>query len=314
MSDSRPSILVTGAAGGLASILVDLLTDDYRLVGVDPRSMPAGRNFPGVFHQVDYNHRKMAEIFRRNRFHAMIHLGRIRSSDDAPKAVRFQTNVVGTRHLLDLGLKHGVKNLIVFSTFHVYGAQNHNAMHIRETEPLRASQMFPELVDAVELDYTATTFMWQYRETRTCILRPVNVVGSRIRNAITQILRADICPTVMGYDPMLQFIHEEDIARALLLCLRGDKSGIYNVAGEGAIPYSKAIELAGSTAVPVPQPLISAALDIWNRLRPTPFPKHLVNYFKYPVVVSDEAFRRDFGYEPRVTTTNAVKSIKRGRE
>ncbi|HTL11332.1 MAG TPA: NAD-dependent epimerase/dehydratase family protein [Bdellovibrionota bacterium] len=312
MPDQRPSILITGASGGLASILVDLLTDDYRLVGVDPRPMPAGRNFPGVFHQVEYTHRRMAEIFRRNPFHAMLHLGRVRSSDDGPRSMRFQTNVIGTRNLLELGLKHKVKHLIVFSTYHVYGAHKHNHIHIRETEPLRASQMFPELVDAVELDYTATTFLWQHHDkVRTVILRPVNVVGRRIRNAMTQILRGDVCPMLMGYDPLLQFIHEEDIARALMLCLKGEKSGIYNVAGEGAVPYSKAIELVGSVAVPVPPPVVYSLVNIWNRLGRTFLPRHLVEYFRYPTVVSDESFRRDFGYEPRVSTTDALRSIKR---
>src|SRR5690606_36101402 len=121
--------------------------------------------------------------------------------------MRFKTNVLGTRNLLELSLRYGVRNLIVFSTYHVYGAHIHNHVHIREHEPLRASQTFPELVDAIELDHAATTFMWQHREMRLVILRPVNVVGTRINNTITQLLRAEVCPKLLGFDPLMQFIH-----------------------------------------------------------------------------------------------------------
>ena len=309
MPDHRPSILITGASGGLAGILVDMLTDDFRLVGVDPRPMPAGRNFPGVFHQVDYTHRRMAEIFRRTKFEALIHLGRIRASDRASANTRYKTNVLGTRNLLDLSRRYGVGRLIVFSTYHVYGAHIHNHVHIREHEPLRASQTFPELVDAIELDHAATTFMWQHREVRTLILRPVNVVGARINNTITQLLRGEVCPKLLGFDPLMQFIHEKDIARALRLSLDAAKSGIYNIMGEGAIPWSKAIELAGAVPLPLPHFLVYPVLGAAQRLTNFPFPKHLVDYFRYPTVVDDAGFQTDFGYKPAVSTVDAIRSI-----
>jgi nucleoside-diphosphate-sugar epimerase len=55
----KPKVLITGVAGGLASVLVDQLAANYDLVGVDPRSMPEGREFPGEFHRIDYVQRKM---------------------------------------------------------------------------------------------------------------------------------------------------------------------------------------------------------------------------------------------------------------
>ncbi len=303
------TILVTGAAGGLAGILVDRLAEGHRLVGVDPRPMPYGRNFPGRFHQVDYNHRKMTEIFRRDRFDALIHLGRVAATSSASKSVRYNLNVLGTRNLLHLSSKFGVRRVIVFSTFHVYGAHQHNHLHIAEDEPLRASQIFPELSDSIELDNFARTFCLQFPEVKTLILRPVNVVGARVRNDITRLLRSDYCPTLLGYDPFLQFIHERDVATALQLCLESEKSGVYNVAGEGLVSYSRAIELAGSKAVPIPHffvyPLVGALHGLGLRL-----PKHLVDYFRYSVVVKDAAFRAAFGFQPAVTTREALGTIR----
>jgi UDP-glucose 4-epimerase len=201
-----------------------------------------------------------------------------------------------------------VGRVIVFSTFHVYGAHQHNHLHIAEDEPLRASPIFPELSDAIELDNFARTFSLQYSEVKTVILRPVNVVGSRIRNEISQLLRSDYVPTLLGYDPMLQFIHETDVARALLLALGNHKTGVYNLAGEGLVSYSKSIELAGGKPVPLPHFFVYPIVGALSRV--VKIPKHLVDYFRYPVVVRDGSFRRDFEFSPQVSTVDALASLR----
>jgi UDP-glucose 4-epimerase len=300
--------LVTGAAGGLASILSDQLSEDFRLVGVDPRPMPYGRNFPGPFHTIDYTHRKMAELFRRYQFSGVLHLGRVAATARISKSARYNVNVLGTRNLLNLVRKSNVKRVVVFSTFHVYGAHQHNHLHLLEDEPLRASQIFPELSDASELDNYARTFSLQYPDVATLILRPANVVGARVRNEISQLLRGDYVPKLLGYDPMLQFIHELDVARALRLALDSGRSGVYNVAGEGIVPWSKAIALAGGLPVPVPHILAYPILGAISPL--SRIPKHLIDYFRYPVIVKDHSFRRDFGYQPSASTVDALASIR----
>jgi UDP-glucose 4-epimerase len=308
--DLKPgsTILVTGAAGGLSSVVIDQLAESYRLVGVDPRPMPYGRNFPGKFYQVDYMHRRMTEIFRRHEFAALLHLGRVAATSESSAIRRYNVNVLGTRNLLHLARAYGVGRVIVFSTFHVYGAHQHNHLHIAEDEPLRASPIFPELSDAIELDNYARTFSLQYPEVKTLVVRPVNVVGARIRNEISRLLRSDYVPTLLGYDPMLQFIHEADVARALSLALESSKSGVYNLAGEGLVSYSKSIELAGGKPVPIPHFLVYPVLGALARV--VKIPKHLVDYFRYPVVIRDAAFRRDFGFVPEVSTVEALASLR----
>jgi UDP-glucose 4-epimerase len=114
---------------------------------------------------------------------------------------------------------------------------------------------------------------------------------------------------VMGYDPMLQFIHEADTAEALTLALTKPKAGVYNLAGEGLISFSRSIEMAGGTPVPIP-PFFTAGAIAGLRLAGIHFPKHLTEYFKYPVIISDQGFRRDFGYKPAVSTLEALRSLR----
>ncbi len=303
------TILVTGAAGGLAGTVVRRLAEHHQLVGADPRPLPRGKDFPGEFHVVDYTHRRMAEIFRSRKIDILLHLGRVPVSARVRSSERYQTNVLGTKSLLDLCRKYRVKRAVVLSTFHVYGAHPHNPGHLVEDDPLRASQTFPELRDAVEMDHLARMFLLQNSGTEVVVLRPANIIGPTIQNTVSQLLRSEVCPVLMGYDPLLQFIHEADLSHAIELCIENRLTGVYNVAGEGVVSYRKALELAGSRSFPVPHFLVYGAMGALSRVRLS-LPKHLVDFYRYSAVVSDDTFRRDSGYLPRFSTQDALRSLR----
>jgi UDP-glucose 4-epimerase len=302
-------VLVTGASGAIARLVASALSPKYEWVGVDPRPCPSETHFPGEFIVADYHSRKLDEVFKRHQFDAVLHLGRIRESQKYSPHYRFQMNVIGTQKLLELCRTHGVKNLVILSTYHVYGAHRLNPLVIGEDAPLRASQGFPELSDAVEMDHAATHFMWKVREVRTTILRPTNVIGKHVRNTICSLLRSGICPRVFGFDPLMQFIDEKDLARALILALENPVPGIFNVAGEGVIALSHAIRHAQAVAVPVP-PLVTASLvRLLAEIGKIPFPPYLLEFFKYPTILSDDLFRKTFGYQPKVKTVQSLHNL-----
>ena len=302
-------ILITGASSAIARLVAGALSPKYELVGVDPRPAPSASHFPGEFHVTDYNSRKLDEVFKKHTFDAVMHLGRIRESQKFSAQYRFQMNVIGTQKLLDLCRLNDVKNLIVLSTYHVYGAHRLNALQLTEESPLRASQTFPELVDAVELDHSATTFMWKHREVRTTILRPVNVIGKHVRNTICSLLRSGVCPKIIGFDPLMQFMDEKDLARALILSLENPISGVFNVAGEGVIAYSHAIRNAQAMTIPIPPIVSSGFVRLLDHVSHLGFPPYLMEYFRYPTIVNDDAFRKAFGYQPKVKTVQSIRNL-----
>src|SRR5690606_10511485 len=157
-----------------------------------------------------------------------------------------------SKRLFDLCLRQGVKNLVVLSTFHVYGAHPRNHTPIAEDDPLRAGPDFPQLADAIQLDGMAQLWAYRHPEVRTVVLRPTNVVGPGISNTMSQVLRRARVPRLLGFDPMQQFVHAEDLARAVVAAMDGDGRGAFNVAGGSALPWSLAIELAGGRPLPVP--------------------------------------------------------------
>src|SRR5207244_4817023 len=107
----------------------------------------------------------------------------------------------------------------------------------------------------------------RHPEVTTTILRPVNTLGYYTNSTIRRYLSARYVPTILGFNPMTQFIHEEDVAEAVALALQSGTHGVFNVVGPGAVPVKVAIRETGGTAVPIPEPGARAVLDRLCRLR-----------------------------------------------
>jgi UDP-glucose 4-epimerase len=297
-------ILVSGARGRLARIVIEHLNEP--VVGIDVRDAPP--DFPGDFFKVKrYDHRKTAEVFRKVKPRVLLHLG-VRSASPRMDQ-RYTDNVLGTRHMLGLCQRFGVERVVSISSFHVYGAHEHNPIGIREDAPLRAGARFPELIDLVEVDHTVSNFVWRQEEVSTVLLRPVHIVGPRLRNRASKLLTSEYVPRLIGFDPMLQFLHEEDAARAIVVAMRSPRRGVYNLAGEGTVAYSHAIRNAGGRPLPLPHVVARPFVRGFGRIKLS-FPHYLVDYFRYPTIIDDSAFRRDFRWEPTVSTVDALRSLR----
>ncbi len=300
------TILITGISGSLARLAaLELVRSGHEVIGADYRGKP--RDFPrGVkFYKANYNKTRIGDVFRRHEPDAVLHLGRV-GNLKVRSNQRFDLNVIGSAKIFELCLRHDVKRLVVLSTYHIYGAHPHNHIPILEDEPLRAYQTVPQLADAIQLDNQAVTWMYRHPDVRTVVLRPSNVVGPHINNTVCRWLRQSRIPYMAGFNPMWQFIHESDMLRALLLALNADEgSGVYNVAGRDSAPIRDAINATEARSLGVPGPV----MDLWRSASPAlraSMPNYLIEFLKYPVVITDDRFRADFGYVPRIGMLEAV--------
>ena len=81
-TNSKPKILITGASSSIARLVCGALSPKYELVGIDPRPAPSNAHFPGEFIVADYHSRKLDEVFKKYQFESVMHLGRIRDSQN----------------------------------------------------------------------------------------------------------------------------------------------------------------------------------------------------------------------------------------
>ncbi len=155
--------------------------------------------------------------------------------------------------------KYGVKKVVVLSSANVYGPSPDNSNFLTEDAPLMAASRFSGVRDLIEVDMLAHGFFWRHPDIETVILRPVHILGPSIRNAPSNYLRLRYPWVLAGFDPMLQLIHQEDAARAMVEALRPGLKGVYNVVGPGEVPLSAVLRELGRTPIPVPAPHRAAA-------------------------------------------------------
>ena len=293
----RLHILITGAAGALAQQVIEQLRDTCDLVAVDFREQVyLGDDIPSYC--IDFNKRVFEDLFRRYQFDGVIHMGRIMSSQ-LTRMRRYNANVLGTQKLLDLSHKYGIKRVVVLSTFHVYGAVAYNPALIDESAPLKSAGLSADLIDSVELENLANIYLWRYPELNITILRPCNIVGPGVRNTISTLLASERAPVLAGFSPMMQFIHIDDMADAIVLAYKKPTRGVYNVAPQDWVAYQHALKLCGCKRIPVPSIPPMVPKMILGTLKLKSFPSYLMAFFKYPVVIDGRAFVNEFGFEPK---------------
>ncbi|WP_404362277.1 SDR family oxidoreductase [Marinobacter sp.] len=293
----RPQILVTGAAGALAQKVIALLRNDCNLVAVDFREQVyLGDDIPSYC--IDFNKRGFEDLYRRYEFDGVIHLGRIISSQET-RMRRYNANVLGTQRMLDLCHKYNIHQVVILSTYHVYGAVPYNPALIDEDAPLKAAGLSMDLIDSVELENLANISLWRFPELNITILRPCNIVGPGVRNSISTLLASQRAPVLAGFSPMMQFIHIDDMAEAIVLAWKKGQKGIYNVAPEDWVAYQHALKLCGCTRIPIPSiPPVLPKL-ILKTLNLRSFPPYLMSFFKYPVVIDGRLFAKEFDFRPK---------------
>lgn len=304
---ARPTVALTGVSGNLGRALARHLADAFEIIGIDHRPFPEER--VRVEHwQVDLRKARVAEPFAARRVDALVHMGIIHDRD-LPTTEVHDLNVVGTHRVLDLCREHAVRKVVILSSANVYGPAPDNSSFMREETPLLATARRGDMRDLVEIDMYAQSFLWRFPEVETVILRPVNVVGPTVRNAPSNYLRLPRPLTALGFDPMLQLLHEEDLCRAVALALGPGVRGIYNVVGPGEVPLSVILRELGRDPIPVPHLLLRPMLRWLAGERGTVFPPEEVDHLQYACTVDGSRAVRELGWAPSRTLKETIRSV-----
>lgn len=309
MPDSKPvKVVITGIAGRLGQILAKRLHRDtrFRVIGVDRRPFH-GRPKDIEHHQVDVRSRKARDVFRAGDIDALVHMG-VMHAPRASSAELYSWNIGGTSKLFEYCQTYQVPKVIVLSSADVYGPRPENAQFLTEEAPLLAAQAFPAMRDLVEIDHLASSFFWKAREIDTVILRPVHILG-RVRNAPSNYLRLKVVPTLLGFDPMVQMIHERDIAEAVICALAPKARGIYNITGPGEVPLSVVLRELGRQTVPVPHPMAKPVWKMAFRLGLSTFPEAEFDFIRYVCMVDGGRAAEELGFVPRYSLRETIRAV-----
>src|SRR4051812_5403270 len=247
-------VVITGISGRFGRIVARRLHHEagWQIVGLDRRPM-SGRPKDIELHQVDLRSKKARDLFRAGDVDALIHLGVMHDPRARPAEI-YSWNIAGTTKLLEYCQAYSVPKVVLLSSANVYGPRPDNPQFLTEDAPLLAAQRFPQMRDLVEIDHLVSTFLWRAQNVATVILRPVHIVGP-VHNAPSNYLRIERPPVLLGFDPMVQLIHVQDVAEAIALALQPDHRGIYNLVGPGEVPLSAVLKELGRQPYAIPHPL-----------------------------------------------------------
>ena len=305
----RPrKVVITGISGRLGRIVARRLHHelDWQIVGLDRRPMQ-GRPKDIELHQVDLRSKKARDVFRAGDVDALIHLG-VMHDPRARPAELYSWNITGTTKLLEYCQAYQVPKVVLLSSANVYGPRPDNPQFLTEEAPLLAAQRFPQMRDLVEIDHLVSTFLWRAQQIETVILRPVHIVGP-MHNAPSNYLRLPRPPMLLGFDPMIQLIHYEDVADAILAALAPGRRGIYNVCGPGEVPLSAVLGELGRVPVMIPHPVAGPLLSLAFRLGLSSYPVAELDFIRYVCMVDGRRATAELGYRSRHTLRDTIRAV-----
>lgn len=295
------NILIIGICGGLAQITTRLILQDHpdwNVTGIDARDVSEIQEVDGLkTARMRYSRGNFEKLFRDNEFDIVFHLARISHSSNTQNAIheRLELSVMGTSRILDLCLRFNVKKVVVLSTFHVYGAYADNSVFVSEDSPLKASIEHPGLRDVVEMDQICTNWMWKYQnQLTTVVLRPCNIIGTQIQNAMSKYLNSSWALRPMDFNPIFQFIHEFDMAQVLYRSIDELPTGIYNVATDEFISLREALDIIGSKGIPFPISFASSMNKVLKAAK-LEVPDYLIDYLKYSCLIDNGNIKKYLG-------------------
>ena len=287
MARKKTIVAVTGAAGYIAGRLIDLLCEDdsiERVVGFDVRK-PSISHPKFVFDSVDV--RDPALEARLSDIDVLVHLAFVMDPIHDEAEMR-DINVNGSQNVFRCAGRAGVRKVVYTSTALVYGAHPDNDLPMSEDAPLRANLDFSYAAHKLEVEYVVREVEDDFPDLTFVILRPAIVFGPNVDNAWSRALELPLAFAVQGYEIALQFVHEEDVARALHLGVTGDLEGAYNVAPDDRVDYDELISLTGRRPIALPEPVaFSVAERLW-RLHLAEAPAGMLHYVMHPWIVSSK--------------------------
>lgn len=314
-------VLVTGISRYLACRLAGRLSADPaidRIIGVD--TVPPARADLDLlgrteFVRADIRNPLIARVISQAGVDTVVHASVTATPHGAGgRTPMKELNVIGTMQLLAACQNSDtVRRLVLKSSTAVYGTSPRDPAIFTEEMAAKALPRSGYAKDAVEVEGYLRGFSRRRPDVSVTLLRFANFVGPYIDTPLTRYFQLPVVPTVFGFDPRLQLLHENDAVEVLRQASTSDRPGTFNVAADGVLLLSQAIRRAGKLAVAVPAPAVQLVGRAVRRSGFVDFSPEQMQFLNFGRVVSTERLKDAFGYTPQFSTAAAFESFLTGR-
>ncbi len=315
-------VLVTGVARPLAGRFVRRVTRDPdvdRVIGVDALA-PAHPLGGALFVRTDIRQPAFGRLLAEHGVDTVVHLDVSATplGGGGRTAVK-ETNVIGTMQLLGACQKcPTVTRLVVRSSTGVYGSAPRDPAVFTETTPPKSLPHGGFAKDVAEVEGYVRGFARRRPDVAVCVLRFANILGPGADSPLAEYFSLPVLPTVLGYDPRLQFVHEDDVLDVLRIASSEPRratlnSGTFNIAGDGVLTLSQCARRLGRPTVPVLPPAVTWVGTALRTVGLSDFSPEQVRLLTHGRVVSTTQMRETLGFTPSYTTAETFADFARHR-
>ncbi|MDP2955847.1 MAG: SDR family oxidoreductase [Longimicrobiales bacterium] len=315
MSGDGRRVLVTGASGYIGGKLVRELAPQVRsgarVVATDVRLPEASERRAGiVYEQLDVRDPvSLRGLVGEHRVDTVVHLASIVTpGKDSSPELAYQVDVVGTRNVLDACLAGGVRKLIVTSSGAAYGYHADNSAWLDEHDPVRGHESFAYARHKRLVEEMLAEARRDHPELAQLVFRPGTVLGEGVGNQITALFEKPVLLGVTGAASRFVFIWDEDVVACLVRGILEPVTGVYNLAGDGALTLRELARRMDKPHLPLPAWLLRGALGVLGTLGLTRYGPEQVDFLRYRPVLSNRRLKEEFGYTPMKTSAEVFDS------
>jgi UDP-glucose 4-epimerase len=251
-------ILITGLSTYWGARLAQALEQDPEIetvIGIDrrPPKLALERT---EFVQVSDAHSLIRRIVDAAEIDTIVDTRLVVDSIVTTRSRAHENNVIGTMNVLAAagGPDSPVRKLVFKSSARYYGAEQDDPAFFTEDMRRPHPPTTPIERDICEAEANVRDFKHKNPDVTVTTLRFANALGPDLRTSWQAYLGLPAIPTILGFDPRVQFIHEEDMANCLQHAVIYDLDGTYNCAGDGVLVLSEVIGLLGKANLPILPP------------------------------------------------------------
>ena len=249
-------VLITGLSTYWGGKLAQALEQDDRfeaIIGVDDED-PTRELERTEFVRVGNQHALLRRIVEAAEIDTVVDSRLVVDSSRTSSRKAHENNVIGTMNILAACSQSTVRSFVFKSSAHYYGSAQDDPAFFTESMGRPHPPGTPIERDIVEAEASVRDFAEKNPDVRTTILRMCNVLGPGLVTSHTRFFSLPVVPTMLGFDPRYQFVHEDDVVEAAAHAVRGDLAGIYNVAADGVLALTEVASLLGKPFAPILMP------------------------------------------------------------
>jgi UDP-glucose 4-epimerase len=298
------NVLITGASGYLGSHLVKKLAklDQFQIFAADIRHNGV-KDSSVTYVPLDVRSPEVHEVMKENKIDTVVHLASIVTpGKKSNREFEYSVDVLGTDNVLKACVANGVKRIILTSSGAAYGYHADNAEWIKEDDPIRGNQEFAYSYHKRLVEEMLAKYRMDHPELEQVIFRIGTILGDATNNQITALFEKRFLLGISGSKSPFVFIWDQDVVECLLRAITGNKTGIFNVAGDGALTIDEIGEILNKPVLRIPAGVVAGALYVLKRLSLTQYGEEQVNFLRYRPVLDNHKLKTSFGYTPKKTS------------